>query len=138
MRTYPTNSPEAAARIVVLAALSDGHLSKAELDSLISHRMADALELPLGAMQRIIHEVCDDLLGGHPQGWEQARQIAPSTLAALLGEIQSAALRDIVLDLCGHTIAADRTICRSELGFLNATLNQWDGAGASARAPSPH
>ena len=32
MRTYPTNSPQAAGRIVALALLADGHLSKAEVD----------------------------------------------------------------------------------------------------------
>ncbi len=34
MRTYPTNSPEAAARIVALALLADGHLSLIEIDAL--------------------------------------------------------------------------------------------------------
>ena len=34
MRTYPNNSPQAAARIVALAMLADGHLCKTELDLL--------------------------------------------------------------------------------------------------------
>jgi hypothetical protein len=34
MRSYPHNSPEAAARIVALAMLADGHLSKSEFDAL--------------------------------------------------------------------------------------------------------
>ena len=34
MRTYPTNSPQAAARVVALATLADGHLSRSELGAL--------------------------------------------------------------------------------------------------------
>ena len=34
MRHYPRNSPQAAGRILALALLSDGHLSKRELDML--------------------------------------------------------------------------------------------------------
>lgn len=34
MRSYPANSPEAAARIVALALVADGHVSLIEIDTL--------------------------------------------------------------------------------------------------------
>ena len=34
MRTYPTNSPQSAARIVALTLVADGHVSPEELDAL--------------------------------------------------------------------------------------------------------
>ncbi|MDH4418178.1 MAG: TerB family tellurite resistance protein, partial [Acidovorax sp.] len=34
MRSYPRNSPEAVARIIALLLISDGHVSRSELDAL--------------------------------------------------------------------------------------------------------
>lgn len=34
MRTYPRNSPQAAARIVALAMLADGHVCRSEIEAL--------------------------------------------------------------------------------------------------------
>ena len=48
MRTYRINSPQAAARIVGLAMLADGHLCKAELDVLDRHG-AEGESIVLGA-----------------------------------------------------------------------------------------
>ena len=34
MRSYPKNSPQAAARIVALVLIADGHVSQSEIDAL--------------------------------------------------------------------------------------------------------
>lgn len=34
MRSYPRNSPQAAARIVALLLIADGHVSRSEMDAL--------------------------------------------------------------------------------------------------------
>ena len=48
MRTYPNNSPQAAARIVGLAMLADGNVCKGELDVLDRHG-AEGESIVLGA-----------------------------------------------------------------------------------------
>ena len=43
MRQYPTDSPEASARIVALALLADGSIDLSEMESLQRHRIIGKL-----------------------------------------------------------------------------------------------
>ena len=55
MRNYPRNSPQAAARIVALTLLADGHIDKAEIDTLDRVDTARSIEklLNFGALNKI-------------------------------------------------------------------------------------
>ena len=64
MRTYPRNSPDAAARIVALMLLADGHVDLAELQVLQRLDAEEELGLLTGQLQRVLDEVWVDLLVG--------------------------------------------------------------------------
>ncbi|MEY4754847.1 MAG: hypothetical protein RJA44_2522, partial [Pseudomonadota bacterium] len=62
MRIYPTNSPEAATRIVALAMLADGYLSPSELAVLDRQRAHEQLGLGYDRIDAVLHGFCEDLL----------------------------------------------------------------------------
>ena len=62
MRNYPLNSPQAAARLVTLAMLSDGHLSRAELNALERLGIDQQLGLSPAAMHEVVQAFCEDML----------------------------------------------------------------------------
>ncbi len=125
MRTYPNNSPQAAARIIALAMLADGHLCKTELDALDSIDIHKQLGLSTGELHAIVHGLCEDLLASSQGDWEAACRIDPGTLAALLAEIDDATLRVKVWRLCLTVFAADEHLADGETVILNAVVARW-------------
>ncbi len=125
MRTYPTNSPEAAARIVALAMLADGHLCKSEMDMLEHVGAHTQLGLTPKQLQTVMHALCEDLLVTSHGDWERACRVDPATLAALMAEIDDDDLRAKVLRLCAVVIAADEQVTENESRVLAAVMDQW-------------
>lgn len=62
MRTYPTNSPEALARLVCMAILSDGRLDSREVELIEGSSLSRDLGLERGAFLQILLETCRDLI----------------------------------------------------------------------------
>jgi hypothetical protein len=99
MRNYPRNSPQAAARIVALAAIVDGHLSQSELDALERLDAHGRLGLDRLELNDVIRELTEDLLATAHGDWESACRIDAATLSALMAEIDDPQLRETVLHL---------------------------------------
>jgi len=129
MRTYPRNSPQAAARIVALTLLADGHLSRSELDVVDRHDANQMLGLAPEGLQQVLHILCEDLLAGADQNWSDACKIDPDTLAQLLSEVDDPQLRLRVMRLCVDVANADQHVAEGESVVLSAVLDHW---GASA------
>ncbi len=125
MRTYPNNSPQAAARIIALATLADGHLCKTELDALESVDVQKQLGLSPGELHGIVHTLCEDLLASAQGDWEAACRIDPGTFAALLAEIDDPVLRATILRLCLTVFAADEHLADGERVILTAVVAHW-------------
>lgn len=86
MRTYPSNSPQAAARIVTLAMLADGHVCNAEPEELIQQGVHQQLGLQHEELTAVVHACCDDLLAGAQLTWADACRINPVVLLGLMAE----------------------------------------------------
>jgi hypothetical protein len=125
MRTYPRNSPEAAARIVALAMLADGHLCKAELDAVTRLDGAEQIGLDPTRFSAVMHTFCEDLLVGAHGSWPDACRIDSHTLSSLLAEIDDAALRRKVLQLCATVVEADGHVADGESLVMCAAVEQW-------------
>lgn len=125
MRTYPTNSPEAAARIIALAMLADGHLCKTEMDMLERVGAHSQLGLSPKQLHAVMHTLCEDLLATSHGDWQSACRVCPDTIAALMSEITDADLRAKVLRLCAVVIAADEQVTENESRVLAAAVEQW-------------
>jgi uncharacterized tellurite resistance protein B-like protein len=125
MRHYPTNSPQAAARIVALALVADGHVSKAELDTLERLEIARQLGIKPLELHSILQGFCEDLLQVRHAQWGDAGQIEPELLSQLMAEIDDPNLRNTVLRLCVGVVQADGHIADGESVVLVTAVEQW-------------
>ncbi len=125
MRSYPHNSGHAAARIVALAALADGNLSQAELDTLDRGGMHRQLGLQTDEWHAVVHGLCEDLLATAAHGWGAACKVDPDMLAALLGEVDDPALQRKLIALCVDVVDADAHVADGELVVLRAAIDHW-------------
>lgn len=125
MRSYPRNSPQAAARIVALTLLADGHLCKAELDVLDHVGAAAKLGLTTPALQDVVRDFCEDLLASTGPSWSDACSIDSRTLAGLMSEIDDPELRLTVVHLCVAVVEADEHIAAGESAVLAAAVEHW-------------
>ncbi len=126
MRSYPVNSPQAAARIIALTLLADGHLCKAELDVLVQQRAAAQIGLTPTELQEVVRLFCEDLLDGARTDWSDASSIDPRTLAALMAEIDDPELRLKLIKLCVAIIEVDDHIAAGEATVLAAAVEHWE------------
>lgn len=62
MRSYPRNSPHAAARTLALAMLAGGHPCESELALLESLQVHEQLDLSRAELHAVVHTFCEDLL----------------------------------------------------------------------------
>jgi tellurite resistance protein len=125
MRSYPVNSPQAAARIVTLAMLADGRLGNEELLVLDYVRAHEILGLSVPQLNAVMTAFRQDLdVSPHP-GWADAGLVDSRTMAELMAEIEEPALRRQVLQLCVAVVEADGRVHESEAVVLNAAVEHW-------------
>ncbi len=122
MRHYPCNSPEAAARIVCLAMLADGELTRPEVEVMESVDLERRLHLGLPDFYRVLEHLCDDLSTDIGQ---ESITIDDLTVARLMEDVEDPALRRIVLDLCRDVIECDAWVSDGEALLLNAAVEHW-------------
>ena len=126
MRHYPRNSPQAAGRILALALLSDGHLSRRELDVLDQLDAHTTLGLGRTELHSVVHSFCEDLLSAMHLSWADACRVDQATLAGLMADIDDPALRHRLLRLCLAIIDADAHLADGESVMLAAAIRHWD------------
>ena len=125
MRSYPVNSPQAAARIVALTVFSDGDIGDAEiawLDRLVVH---EQLGLTRPELHAVLDTFCEDLLSSDQLKWADACPVDERTLADLMGEIQDPALRLKLLRLCVELAEVDARVDEGESMVLVAAVEHW-------------
>ena len=125
MRTYPQNSPQAAARIVALGMLADGHLDAAELSVLQSLRASEQLGLSAQEMHAVVQDLCEDLLSAASVTWADACTIDPAQQASLLAEVTDPVLQAKVLSLCVAVVEADAHVSEGEAIVLGQAVEHW-------------
>ena len=125
MRSYPRNSPQAAARIVALSLLADGNLSKVELDVLERLGVHGQIGLEREALHSVLHAFCEDLLSTVHLTWADSCRIDPRTLAELMGEIDDPELRVKLLRICAEVVEADAHVADGEAIVLGAAVEHW-------------
>ena len=126
MRTYPQNSPEAAARIIGLTLIADGDVGQAELALLDELAVHQQLGLTRDALHGVIDTFCEDLLSSKQLNWADACPVDEYTLTELMAEIDDPALRHKVLGLCVKLAEADDKVAEGESLVLIAAVGQWN------------
>lgn len=134
MRSYPRNSPQAAARIVALLLIADGHVSRSEMDALYGRDIENELGLPPSAFGKVLHTLCEDLLMGMRDRRLLTGHIDDATLAALLDEVTDAVLRQKVLYFADAAATADQHVASAEAWVMETALKHWHMEEAAAQA----
>lgn len=125
MRSYPRNSPEAVARIIALLLISDGHVSRSELDALHGLQMEQELGLPQGGFGKVLHGLCEDLWMGMHEQRVLTASIEGPTLALLFAEVDDPGLRSKALEFAETAAAADHYLAPAEWLLMKAARRQW-------------
>jgi hypothetical protein len=125
MRSYPIDSPEAAARIVAMTLMADSGPGKPEFEVLREHDAAGQLGLPPDRLYAVLREFCEDLLVGSEHSWSHACQLDERAMLSMLSEVQDQHLREKLLKLCIAVAEADGCIEHGESSLLAAAAAQW-------------
>lgn len=125
MRSYPTNSPQAAARILALTVVADGDIGDAELQWLDRLAVHERLGLARHDLHAVLDTFCEDLLSSDQLKWADACPVDERTLADLMGEIQDPDLRLKLLRLCVDLAEVDARVDDGESFVLSAAVEHW-------------
>ena len=125
MRTFPLDSPEAAARIVALVLVADGHVDRSEIDALNRLHIESELGLPTGGFAQQIQTLCEDLLVGASASGSIVGAIDELTLASFMDEVHHPELQRTVLRLARAAASADQHLADGEFVVLNAARQHW-------------
>lgn len=136
MRSYPRNSPEAAARIVALVLISDGHVCRSEVEALQHLQVEQEFGLAPGSFARVVQTLCEDLLMGAYGSGSAMCSVDVATLALLVAEVDEAGLQSKVLRLARAAAEADQHLADAEAIVLEAARRHWNGSDADQRTAS--
>jgi len=125
MRSYPDNSPQAAARIVALTVLADGDIGESEIELLDRLAVHEQLGLKRHEMHALLDLFCEDLLSSEQLKWADACPVDERTLAELMGEIQDLPLRQKLMRICVELAQVDRHVAEGESIVLIAAVEHW-------------
>ena len=118
MRSYPTNSPQGAARIVALTMLADGHLAKSELDVIERQGAHEQLGLDLETMQSVLHGFCEDLLHSAHLTWSDVPEDTRSFVLTCI-DVDAPTVGDDVI------VQAEDHVAEGETIVLGAAVEHW-------------
>lgn len=125
LRTYPTNSPEAAGRVLAMAVFSDGNCSPAELDTLKHLKAAERLGLTHNALKDVIHGFAQDMLSTTQGDLVTFDRMDPPTRDALLGEITDTYLQVELQTLAREVVVADGHLADGEAALVDTLWTRW-------------
>ena len=125
MRSYPGNSPQAAARVMTLTALADGHISASELGVLQRLDAPARLGLPPSQLLEVIQHLTEDLMTTAYSQWGTACQLDDSLLHSMMQEITDQQLRRTTFELCMAVAKADFYMAGPEENFIAVAARQW-------------
>jgi uncharacterized tellurite resistance protein B-like protein len=125
MRRYPTNSPQAAARIVALTVLADGDISSAEFELLALPEVHAQLGLDRDALATVLHDAYDDLEPSARLNLPNTCPVDEFTLRDIVGEIDDPELQQRLLRLCVDIAHSDGTVDIAESIIISSAMEQW-------------
>lgn len=139
LRAYPTDSPRAKARLIVLALFADGRVDSAELDSLNRRDAFATLGISREDFFEVLYDFCADLVG-LPSG-SGSYLLSPAVLETLFAEIRSPAEQRKLLRLMLDVIRSDGHLAEGEARLFWNALDAWnlrlnDGAEAHPQSPA--
>lgn len=127
MRTYPANSPEAAARVLAMALLADGHFAAVELNTLHELDVTERLGISEEGLKHVIDGFAQDLLLATHTEWTGADRMDSATRQALLAEITDPYLQNDIQAMVHAVVMADGHLADGEAALVDTLWTRWQG-----------
>jgi uncharacterized membrane protein YebE (DUF533 family) len=125
MRHYPTNSPEALARVVAIAMMADGAIDSSELKSLERHDIFNRLGLDHDRFDQVFYEYYEDLLSCAHRLPSGQFELDAVNVGLLLDEVRDPLLQKKALRAMLDIVNADRCLTGREAGLIAQALKHW-------------
>ncbi|RZL07848.1 MAG: TerB family tellurite resistance protein [Rubrivivax sp.] len=132
MRSYPTDSPQAAGRLLAMAEVADGNYSFTELRALDRLDASRQLGLSPEAFKDVIETFCTDLLSAAHGEWTGSARMDEASRQQLLREVRDPDQRARVVALCQAVVQADGHEADGEAALLDALTRAWRDQPAGA------
>lgn len=128
MRSYPRNSPQAVSRLVALVMISDGHVSRCELEALHTLHGVRPLGVDPQTLPAVVQTLCENLLMEGFDGRTLLAHRGDGWLQSMLSEVDNPQLQAQVLALAESIVDADRLRLDSEIAMLSAMARIWQAS----------
>ena len=132
MSSYPRIIREAAARIVALLMVADGHVCRSEIAALERAHASPLLGLVAPDWARVLRELSEDLVSSAFGPWGSAGHIDEGLLRLLLADVDDPALRTQTLALCREVAHADTHVSGTEESLMALAAALWAAPPAAA------
>lgn len=136
MRSYAPNSPEAAARVVTMALLADGHLSMTEVQAIDRLKVSRKLGLEPSQFTAVLEGFCNDLVVSHRGPWTGSSQLDVYIRDQLMSEITHPHLQTEVMSLCAALIKSDGHLADDEVRMLDMLAGAWPTRFGPSTSPA--
>ena len=125
MRNYPTDSPQAKARIIALALLADGGLDKSEIEFLDSRDIVDRLGIAAEAFDRVVRQFCEDVDQYGLRSPSGQLDVDSPAVRMILDEVRARSVRKQLLRTIFDIVLADRSVSLGEAQLTTLAMSQW-------------
>ena len=125
MRSYPTDSSEAMARILALSMLADGGLDQSELKVVANTKILDRLGMTGSQFQVVLHMLCEDMLQCM-RGFDYGKiELDRKVIDQLLAEVTAPHLQKQLLRVMLAVVDADGKMSDGEAVLISQALIRW-------------
>jgi uncharacterized tellurite resistance protein B-like protein len=125
MRHYPSDSPQAMARLLALALLADGLIDTSELDLLDDRRTVASLGLDSAGFDEVFYRLCADMLRTGQRMTSGRLDLDADTIDRMLDEVRNPLLRKKTLRAMIDIVHADRQLAGGEAALIARALKRW-------------
>lgn len=125
MRNYPTDSPQAAARVVTLAMMADGAIDRSETLLLERIQILSRLGLSIEQFDSIYYDYCTDMLSSAYRHDSGRLQLDEEKIKQLLSEIRDPGLQKKILRMMLDIVNADHQLSADEAALIAQVVQHW-------------
>ncbi|MBA4709468.1 TerB family tellurite resistance protein [Aquitalea aquatica] len=125
MRPYPSNSPQAIARLLAMFMITDGNMDPRELDLLENVNVYDLIGLPRKQFAQVLVDYCDDISDEAEQDGT-IHLLDTDRIEFMLSEVTDHNKRILTCVLAMDISKSDGTISDPEIVLLRHMMKEWN------------
>lgn len=125
MRPYPSNSPQAIARLLAMFMITDGNMDPRELDLLENVNVYDLIGLPRKQFAQVLVDYCDDISDEAEQDGT-IHLLDMDRIEFMLSEVTDHNKRILTCVLAMDISKSDGTISDPEIVLLRHMMKEWN------------